>query len=218
MEAVIRIRDSGIGIAAEDLPGIFDMFSQVDSSLERSAGGLGIGLSLVRRVVQMHGGTVVASSAGLGRGSEFVVRLPVMAEQNEVAVTERSGAPMSATTHRILVVDDNRDSAESLALLLRLSGHEVRTAHDGLEAVAAVAAFRPELVLLDIGLPKLNGYEAALRIRKLPDGEDVKLVALSGWGQEADRRRSEEVGFDVHLVKPVDPETLTRLVATIGSS
>lgn len=216
-QAVIKVLDTGIGIAADNLASIFETFSQVDSSLERSRGGLGIGLSLVRRVVEMHSGTVTVVSPGLGHGSEFVVRMPMLAEMTELPVRTPVGVKQATIKRRVLVVDDNRDSANSLALLLQLSGHEVRTAHDGLEAVEAAATSLPEVILLDIGLPKLNGYGAALRIRKLPGGKSVKLVALSGWGQESDRRASEQAGFDLHLVKPVDPEVLDRLFATLGT-
>jgi two-component system CheB/CheR fusion protein len=216
-EAVIRVEDTGIGIAARDLPGIFDMFSQVDSSLERSQGGLGIGLSLVRSVIAMHGGTVTAESPGPGRGSTFTVRLPMLAVASVPAETEPFVAPIAGARRRVLIVDDNRDSLDSLALLLNLGGHEVCSARDGVEAVEAAASFGPELVLLDIGLPRLNGYEAAARIRQLPGGAAIKLVALSGWGQEEDRRRSRDAGFDLHLVKPVDPQVLGRLLARLDA-
>jgi len=170
---------------------------------------------LVRRLVEMHGGTIEARSEGVGRGSEFVVRLPVRGERPEPARPEfrpdgrERPAPAS---RRILVVDDNHDAARSLARLLKLAGNEVRTAEDGREAVVAAAAFRPDVVLLDIGLPVLNGYDAARRIRAQPWGGDMVLVALTGWGQDEDRRRSREAGFDHHLVKPVDTDTLMRLL------
>ncbi|HLX06912.1 MAG TPA: ATP-binding protein [Thermoanaerobaculia bacterium] len=215
----IRVKDTGIGIPAEMLPRIFDMFTQVDRSLERSEGGLGIGLTLVQRLVEMHGGTVEARSDGPGKGSEFVVCLPI------AAAAETAGLPGAATggaevgapaARRILVVDDNRDSADSLEMLLRMMGNEVRTAHDGLEAVAAAAAFRPDVVLLDIGLPKVNGYEAARRIRQQEGGAKLVLIAITGWGQEEDRRRSREAGFDHHLTKPVDFADLRKLLAATG--
>ena len=213
--AVIRVRDTGIGIAADQLPHIFDMFTQVDTSLERSVSGLGIGLTLVKNLVEMHDGTVEVSSAGLGRGSEFVVRLPVSAVTPEPPPEPPPGEPEPTTGRRILVVDDNRDSAESLADLLKLTGNETHTAHDGLEAVEAAATFRPGVVLLDIGLPKMNGYEAARKIRAQPWGKGMVLVALTGWGQDEDRRKSKEAGFDGHLVKPVDLAALTKLLAEL---
>jgi PAS domain S-box-containing protein len=213
-QAMIRVRDSGIGIAADQLPRIFDMFMQVDNTLERSVSGLGIGLTLVKSLVEMHGGTVEVHSAGVGQGSEFVVRLPIMTEPAKVPPPEPTGSePTPAKARRILVVDDNRDSAESLAMLLRLTGNETHTAYDGLEAVEAAARVKPDVALLDIGLPKLNGYEACRHIRELPWGKTIVLVALTGWGQEDDRRRSKEAGFDAHLVKPVDLDALMKLLA-----
>jgi PAS domain S-box-containing protein len=211
---VIRVRDNGTGIAAGQLQRIFDMFTQVDTSLERSVGGLGIGLTLVKNLVEMHGGTVEAHSDGPGQGSEFVVTLPI-----GVAATEPQSPapsvtkPATTTSRRILVVDDNRDSAKTMAMLLKLTGHQTNVAFDGLEAVAAAESFRPEVVLLDIGLPKLNGYETATRIRQQPWGKDMLLVALTGWGQDEDRQKSKDAGFDVHLVKPVDHTVLTKLLA-----
>lgn len=212
-EVVIRVRDSGIGIAAEQLPHVFDMFMQADSSLERSSGGLGIGLSLVKSLVELHGGTVQATSAGTGRGSEFVVRLPIaVGVSAPMPVPTRVVDTAGSIPRRILVVDDNQDAAESLSQLLELSGHEIRLAHDGLDAVAVAAAFRPELVLLDIGLPKMNGYDAAQKMREQPGGDDMMLVALTGWGHHEDRQRSSQTGFDKHLVKPVHPEVLSQLI------
>jgi CheY-like chemotaxis protein len=173
-------------------------------------GGLGIGLTLVKNLVEMHGGSVEAHSAGLGRGSEFVVRLPVLVAARLPAPLEETPADVPASTQRcrILIVDDNRDSAESLAMLLTITGHDVQTTYDGVEAVKAVAAVRPEVVLLDLGLPRLNGYEVCRRIREQPWGKEMIVVALTGLGQEEDRRKTREVGFDCHLVKPVDLEAL----------
>jgi signal transduction histidine kinase len=212
-QAVIRVRDSGIGIAADQLPHIFDMFMQVDRSLERSTGGLGVGLTLVMGLVQMHDGTVRVHSAGIGRGSEFVVRLPSLEQAPQPQPTPAVSQPVSTPPRRILVVDDNQDSAQSLATLLQLEGNETHTAYDGLEAVQAAATLHPDVVLLDLGLPGLNGLEAARRIREQPGGDGVMLVALTGRGQEEDRRRSRQAGFDCHLVKPVDHTVLMKLMA-----
>jgi two-component system CheB/CheR fusion protein len=183
----------------------------VDRGIDRAQGGLGIGLALVRSLVEMHGGSVTASSAGPGTGSEFVVRLPALAEDAGAAPPEQGPEP--AAPRRILVVDDNRDAADSLALLLQVSGHEVRTAHDGPTALEAARAWRPEVVVLDLGLPRLDGYEVARRLRREQLGEGLVLVALTGYGQDEDRRRSEEAGFDHHLVKPASPDVLARVFA-----
>jgi CheY-like chemotaxis protein len=212
-DAVVSVRDTGVGIPAHVLPKVFDMFTQVDRSLEKSQGGLGIGLSLVKGIVEMHGGSVEARSDGPGTGSEFVVRLRVvLAPAGEQPVEEAAEAP-AAARRRVLVVDDNRDAALSLAMLLRLTGNETQTAHDGLEALDVAAAFRPEVVLLDIGMPRLNGYDTARRIRQQPWGQGMVLVAVTGLGQEADRRRAQEAGFNFHLVKPVEPAALKQLLA-----
>ena len=211
--AVIRVQDNGIGIPAKELPRIFEMFTQLDQSLERSQGGLGIGLTLVKTLVEMHGGAVEVHSDGLGRGTEFVVRLPIIGSHAAIPLRpEPAIGTAPPIPRRVLVVDDNRDSAHSLAMLLELAGHDVRTAHDGLEAVDAAAAFQPNLILLDIGMPRLNGYEAARRIREQQRESPVFLIALTGWGQEADQKRSHEAGFDAHLVKPADLDTLVSLM------
>ncbi|HZO15260.1 MAG TPA: ATP-binding protein, partial [Polyangiaceae bacterium] len=214
-EVILAVRDSGIGIQETMLPEIFDMFTQVERSVGRSEGGLGIGLTLVQRLVELHGGTVEARSEGAGKGSEFIVRLPVATDaQREAAGEGPSEAEHAhAPTRRILIVDDNRDAADSLGMLLRMVGNDVHTAHDGLEALGAAATFRPHVVLLDIGLPKLDGYEVARRIREQEGGPAMMLIALTGWGQEDDRRRSREAGFDHHLTKPVEFKTLQRLLA-----
>ncbi len=215
-DVVVSVADTGIGIPADHLPKLFEMFSQVDPALERTQGGLGIGLSLVKGLVGMHGGSVAARSEGLGRGSEFVVRLPLAIEPPPTRRPDPeadAGAPAAGSRRRVLVADDNIDAAESLAEMLTVMGHEVRTAHDGQAAVEAAAAFRPEVILLDIGMPRLNGYEAARRLRQLAWGGEVLLVALTGWGQEEDKRRAEEAGFDRHFTKPVAVAALTKLLA-----
>jgi signal transduction histidine kinase/ActR/RegA family two-component response regulator len=222
-EAVIRVRDTGMGIPPEMLPHVFELFTQGEWSVDRSQGGLGIGLALVRRLVELHGGTIAASSAGLGRGSEFVVRLPAVLappvgrDGPAANGDERRGSPPSkAPRHRILVVDDNVDAATSLSLLLSLEGHEVRGAHDGLAALKAAEDFQPEVVLLDIGLPRMDGYQVARLLRERPEMETVLLVALTGYGQDEDRRRSQEAGFNAHLVKPVDLDALRAALAHSG--
>ncbi len=216
-EVIVSVRDSGIGIPAQMLSSVFEMFTQVDHSLERSRGGLGIGLSLVQRLVELHHGTVIATSAGPGEGSVFTVRLPVLAEVVPDAPSVRdTPAHVAAAARRVLVVDDNEDAADSLVMHLRLSGHDARAVYDGLEALDAAEAFRPELMLLDIGLPRLNGFDVARRIRQSPWGKRILLVALSGWGQAEDRRKSEEAGFDTHLVKPIDHERLSQLLIQSG--
>jgi PAS domain S-box-containing protein len=215
-QAVIRVQDNGVGIDAEQSARIFEMFTQVDTSLERSQSGLGIGLTLVKSLTEMHGGTVRVHSAGLGHGSEFVVHLPTLATVPDAPLAAPvTPAPATIAARRILVVDDNNDAANSLAALLKLGGHETRTAYDGLEAVEAAATFRPELVLLDIGLPKLNGYEVARRMRSQLEGQDTVLVALTGWGQAHDRQKSKDAGFDEHLIKPVDHYTLMTLLSRL---
>jgi signal transduction histidine kinase/ActR/RegA family two-component response regulator len=217
-EAVVSVRDTGIGIDALQLPHLFEMFSQAAPALERSQGGLGIGLALVRGLVGLHGGTIEARSDGHGLGSEFLVRLPLVPRPVATAPrpTENGEKPSAEQGRRILVVDDNRDAADSLALLLRLMGHDIHTAHDGLEAVQAAAAFRPEVVVLDIGLPKMDGYEAARHIRQQPWGKNMVLVALTGWGQEEDKRRAVKAGFSHHLTKPAEPADLAKLLAVLG--
>jgi PAS domain S-box-containing protein len=214
-EVTVTVRDTGIGIPAESLGDIFDMFSQVDRSVERSTGGLGIGLALVKGLVEMHGGTVTAASEGEGKGSTFTVTLPVMADRPETPSGPASDNGRAAPGRRILVVDDNRDGADSLAMMLTLLGNEVRTANDGLEAVEQAEAFRPEVILMDVGMPRLDGYEATRRIRGLGWAGAVTIIALTGWGQDGDRRRSREAGCDGHLVKPVNLPDLQKLVGEL---
>jgi signal transduction histidine kinase len=218
-EVRISVKDNGPGIDPAFLPHIFDLFAQADQSLDRSQGGLGIGLTLVRRLIEMHGGTVEAHSEGADRGCEFVVCLPLgpvqqTADSNGQRKVEcKNDAP--APARRILVVDDNRDSAESLAILLRIVGNEVQIAHDGLSALEAGKTFRPAVVLLDIGLPGMDGYEVARKLRKTPEGKDALLIAQTGWGQEEDRLRSTEAGFDAHLTKPLDLAALQSVLANL---
>jgi PAS domain S-box-containing protein len=218
-EAVLRVRDTGVGLPAEMLDDVFDLFTQVERSSDRSQGGLGIGLTLVRRLVEMHNGRVEAFSEGPGRGSEFVVWLPAITEQSASPTTEADGMHVAGPLRRrVLAVDDNVDAVNSLAMLLEIIGHEVRTAHDGPAAIAAAKDYRPEIILLDIGLPGMDGYKVARHLRELPELAKSVLVAVTGYGQEEDRRRSAAAGFDHHLVKPVDPQTLTRLLASCEPS
>jgi PAS domain S-box-containing protein len=215
-ELVLRVRDTGIGIAPEMLPKIFDLFVQAERRLDRSQGGLGIGLTLVRRLVEMHGGTVAAHSDGPGKGSEFVVRLPALPQERKEELLRRppeEEQPATPPGRRILVVDDNVDGAETLALLLRLEGHEVRTAHDGPAALAAVRSERPDVLILDLGMPGMDGFEIARRLRGLPGSEGILLVALTGWAQEEDRRRCYEAGFDGHMPKPAELKALRQFLA-----
>lgn len=219
---VISCRDNGVGIPAEMLPKVFDLFTQVDRSLERSEGGLGIGLSLVKRIVEMHGGTVSVYSSGPDQGTEVEVRLPTV-------TGEMLGDPLASNTtagqvadssfvprlrRRLLIVDDNKDAATTLAMLLGMTGNETASAHDGIEAIQKAKEFKPDVVLLDIGLPKKNGYEVCREIRSHAWGKHIKMVAITGWGQEEDRRKSKEAGFDVHLVKPVEHSQLLALLET----
>ena len=216
-QAVITIQDTGTGIPGEMLPRVFDMFTQVDRALERSQGGLGIGLALVKKLVEMHGGSVLARSPGLGGGSTFEVHLPALSSSPFLAesrLTEASRpTPAPRTGPHVLVVDDNLDSAESLATMLALMGCETHTVHDGVEAVKAAQTFQPDLVMLDIGLPRLTGHEVARHIRAQPWGQLMTLVALTGWGQDEDRRKSRDAGFNHHMVKPVDLDALSALLA-----
>jgi signal transduction histidine kinase len=219
-DAVIRIADSGIGIAPEQMPKIFELFTQVHSKTERAEGGLGIGLALVRQLTEMHGGTVTVHSEGVGRGAEFTVRLPVMtphvAGLDVAGLTNRSrevGPVPDIAPQRILVADDNHDAAEALSLQLQFAGHDVRTTHDGVEALEVAKTFDPDIVLLDLGMPKMDGYETARQLRLRSGGRRLSLIALTGWGQQQDRDRTADAGFDAHLVKPVAEAQLFRALA-----
>jgi PAS domain S-box-containing protein len=217
-EAVIRVRDTGVGIPAELLPRVFDLFIQVERSLDRSQGGLGIGLTLVKELVEMHGGSVTAHSEGPDKGSEFVVRLPVLPRSSEKPELPRRGAPSADGRRlRVLVVDDSRDLAQSIKILLELSGHDVRMAHDGPAALEAYRSYKPDVVLLDVGLPGMSGYEVASRLRTERETDATMVVAVSGYGQEEDKLRALEAGFDLHMTKPVDPIRLGALLASRSS-
>ena len=216
--AVVQVRDDGIGIPADQMGRIFELFTRVEHGPDRPQSGLGIGLALVRRLVEMHGGTVTAHSEGAGAGSEFVIRLPLLRESALPEKEPRPAEPMAAAPavpRRILIADDNVDALDSTARLLQHGGHEVFSATDGSLALQAAERHLPEIVLLDIGMPVLDGYEVARRIRAAPWGRGLTLVAITGWGQESDRRRSQEAGFDSHLVKPVDPGALAALLARL---
>jgi len=217
-QAVVRVRDTGVGISSEMLPQVFDLFTQIDRTVDRSQGGLGVGLTLVRSLVELHAGTVHVSSPGAGRGSEFVIRLPVLPSttsvDSEIRVVPQSPR-VPSKSQRILIVDDNADAADSLAMILRLSGHQVWTAYRGSTALEVAETQRPDVILLDIGLPGMDGYEVARRLRRNPDMSGIALVALTGYGHEDDRRKTRDVGFDQHLVKPVDPVELMGLLSQI---
>ncbi|HVW69679.1 MAG TPA: PAS domain S-box protein [Steroidobacteraceae bacterium] len=210
--AAIHIHDNGVGIAPELLPRIFEMFTQGQRPLDRTDGGLGVGLALVHRIVNLHGGTVKAFSEGTGRGTELVVTLPVFSEETRMTAPPAGPDQMQQRPKRLMVVDDNKDAAESMSMLLELWGHKVLCAYDGLSALEAATTFHPDAVFLDIGLPGMDGYEIAERLREIPSASRTVLVAITGYGQDEDRRRSREAGIDHHLIKPVAPETLHRLL------
>jgi len=215
-QAVIAVQDTGVGIAEDALAGVFEMFSQIGRTVDRSQGGLGIGLSLVRRLVEMHGGSVAATSAGANAGSIFTVRLPLAAEEaSAIAAPDDHLPTLDNTTGglKVLVVDDNVDAAVTLSMILDISGYTARVAHDGYEALAMAQAFQPRVAFLDIGMPGMSGYETARAIRATPGLEDIVLVALTGWGAESDRLRSNEAGFDHHLTKPVQLDVVEALLA-----
>jgi CheY-like chemotaxis protein/anti-sigma regulatory factor (Ser/Thr protein kinase) len=212
--AVLTVADTGIGIALADLRQVFDLFSQVRSHQGRAGGGLGIGLSLVNSLVTLHHGSVTALSPGPGAGSTFEVRLPLSTIIASPQLSDQDHLPRLVPRRRILVVDDNVDAAGSLATVLEFEGHEVTIAHDGQEAVMKAAGFDPDIVFLDIGMPTMNGIDAARRLRNLPTGGRMLLIALTGWGQASDRERTREAGFDIHLVKPVDLDAINELLAS----
>ena len=218
-DVVITVRDTGVGISRTMLPHVFEMFTQGEQAHSRTLGGLGIGLTLVKRLVEMHGGTVAADSAGQNMGSTFVIRLPTLVDSSQWPQPKAEGpARMSPPALRILVVDDNRDAADSLAMLLRTSGNDIRTAYDGVEAVQVANEFEPEVILLDIGLPNMDGHEVAQRIRQESWGRRTCLIAVTGWSDEADRARSRAAGFDHHLVKPLDTGHLAHLLGSVERS
>lgn len=216
-DVVVSVSDNGIGISPEQLENVFEMFAQVDRTLERSRGGLGIGLTLARRLVKMHGGSIVARSEGRGCGSEFIVRLPIVADSQHQFAVPGVSAPVRIASRRILVVDDNRDSVLTLVKLLNLDGNQAQGAHDGVEALEVASKFRPGIILLDIGLPDMNGFEVCRQIRKQHWGGETVLVALTGWGQEEDRRKASDAGFDGHMVKPVEFNALSKLLDDLSA-
>jgi CheY-like chemotaxis protein/nitrogen-specific signal transduction histidine kinase len=217
-EILITVRDNGIGIAPDMLAHVFDLFTQSERTLDRAQGGLGIGLALVKRLIEMHGGQVEAYSAGIGQGSEFVLRLPHARDSRAELVSTKKAVAVSAAkkSHRILVVDDNEDSAEVTAILLRLEGHEVTVAHSGPAAIEQIPAALPDILLLDIGLPEMDGYELARHLRNMPETRNAIFIALTGYGRPDDRQNSKSAGYDHHLVKPIEPEELLALIATLG--
>jgi signal transduction histidine kinase/ActR/RegA family two-component response regulator len=218
---VVRVKDTGVGIAPENLPHVFELFYQVDRSFTRNEGGLGLGLTLVQRLVEMHGGKVEVRSDGINRGSEFIVHLPVITYQpvvDDLEKIDRYNASAPRRCRRILVADDFPQSAETLARLLQQDGNEVQVVQDGAAAVEAAAQFHPDVVLMDIAMPKLDGYEAAKQIRQQPWGKEMVLIALTGWGQQQDRRRTQDAGFDAHLTKPVNYEAIMTVLANLSNS
>jgi PAS domain S-box-containing protein len=217
-ELVVSVKDDGVGISAEMLPRVFEIFSQGERAPDRAQGGLGVGLALVRGLLELHGGRVEARSEGLGKGSEFVVHLPVLDASPPLEAPAPIEVGKARAARRLLIVDDLRDSADSLAMLMRIMGHEAHTAYDGEEAMARAAQLQPEVVVLDIGMPKPDGFDVCRHIREQPWGKGAVLIALTGWGREDDRRRTEDAGFNHHMVKPVDASALVALLSSLPSS
>ena len=216
-ELRLEVRDSGIGLTAEQLDGVFAMFSQVQSSHSRSEGGLGIGLTLVKGIVELHGGSIEAHSPGLGLGSSFSVRLPIVRDDADATRAQVTPLPLAAQSRRVLIADDNRDAADSLAVLLEIEGHEVRTAYTGRDAIALARTMRPHIAFLDIGLPDITGYQVARALRESADDEHpIKLVAVTGWGQAEDKRNAANAGFDLHFVKPASPDRLKSVFRSLA--
>jgi CheY-like chemotaxis protein len=216
-QAEIVVRDTGIGIAPHLLPQVFDLFVQADHSASKSQGGLGIGLTLVKNLLELHGGNISVQSAGLGQGAEFTIQLPLAAEppiQSPAALPTNLRSSLSSGL-RLLVVDDNEDAARSLATLLQFQGHDVKVACNGAAALGLAPIFSPDMALLDLGMPEMDGYEVARRLRLIPSLENIFLVALTGWGQHEDRRRTAEAGFDEHLIKPPEPLILEELLTKL---
>jgi CheY-like chemotaxis protein len=216
-DAVLRVRDNGIGLAPEMLSRVFDLFTQTDATLARTRGGLGVGLTIARRLVEQHGGRIEARSEGLGKGSEFVMRLPALPARGQPRATS-ADVPFAPTWARILLAEDNVDAADALMLLLQVLGHEVEVVHDGPSALAALRAKPPDVALIDIGLPGMDGYEVAKRIRALSEGQAPLLVALTGYGRDEDRQSARAAGFDLHLTKPVELDALRALMVQVGSA
>jgi signal transduction histidine kinase/ActR/RegA family two-component response regulator len=217
-EVAISVEDCGIGIPAHMLSPIFDMFTQGDTSLEKMRSGLGVGLTVAKKLIELHGGTIEAHSDGLGMGSRFTVRLPVVPHLVPPEVACATKRDVMRAARRILIADDNRDAAISLALMLKLKGHETQTAYDGLEAMTIAETFEPDIAILDIGMPKLDGYQLCRRLRAQPWGNRMFMVALTGWGQDQDKQLAHDVGFDLHLVKPVDPAQLNSVIASVSNT
>jgi CheY-like chemotaxis protein len=216
-DVALRVRDTGVGIAPELLPRVFDLFTQSDRTPDRSQGGLGIGLSLTQRLVELHRGKIEAHSAGLGQGSEFTVRLPVLLPSERGTDMPPAGTPKQAAQGwRVLVVDDNVDAANMITVMLQHYGHQTETVYSAQSALEMAVEYRPDFVMLDIGLPGMDGYEVARRLRQISELKDTRLIAATGYGQDSDRQRSEEAGFDYHLVKPIDPEKLQAVLELLG--
>jgi CheY-like chemotaxis protein len=210
----VTVTDSGIGIPADKRDFIFEMFTQIDRGAEAMAAGLGIGLTLVKRLVEMHGGAITVESSGRNLGSRFRVELPIVSQAAEFPMSNGTRSAFRASKRRVLIVDDNADALASLSMVVRALGSETYDARDGLEAVESASNLRPDVILMDIGMPRLNGYDAARRIRQEPWGHEVLMVATTGWGKEEDRRRSKEAGFDLHLVKPIDISAVQEVLAS----